>query len=210
MRPIARPARAALSRQSFLPAAPFRRHPSLLRTLVEAPQPNSGPLLSRRSDRELPPLPKSRWGRTLPVFFAVVGVSLLGLFNYQKQSSSVVTSTLYALRISETGREILGDQIYFRHQVPWISGEINQLKGRIDIEYAVKGTKGEAKMRFRSRRHGRMGLVCYLRFWRLRRLLYCMDTNQSNPIVFNRPMGFGFVRRNCGPSIRRSTGRSIC
>lgn len=96
------------------------------------------------------------WKRTLPIFAVVVGAAMLGIFNYQKSSSSVVSSTLYALRTSPQAREILGDEIYFASKIPWISGTMDQLHGRIDITYWVKGTKGEGKMRFRSIRPDRM------------------------------------------------------
>lgn len=84
---------------------------------------------------------------------------MLGIFNYQKSSSSVVSSTLYALRTSPQAREILGDEIYFAQKIPWISGEMNQLHGRIDISFWVKGTKTQGKMRFRSIRPDRMSFV---------------------------------------------------
>ncbi|OAX77789.1 hypothetical protein ACJ72_07910 [Emergomyces africanus] len=147
--------------RSYGPTALFHSTPAsplLRRTLISAPGPHSGPLLSRRADRELPSIKSSRrWLRTLPIFFVVVGASMLGMFNYQKSSSSVVNSTLYALRTSPKGRELLGDEIYFAQKIPWISGEMNQLHGRIDISFWVKGTKGKAKMRFRSIRNGRNG-----------------------------------------------------
>lgn len=130
------------------------------RTLVPAPTQSSGPLLTRRSDRALPPLPSSRiWFQTLPVFIAIMTVSALGIFNYQKASSSVVSATLYALRTSEVGRSELGDEIYFRDKFPWIWGEMNQLHGRINICFGVKGTKSKGLMRFRSVRRTRMGYV---------------------------------------------------
>ena len=130
------------------------------RTLIPAPNSNSGPLLERRADRELPSLnTERRWLRTLPIFAVVVGAAMLGIFNYQKSSSSVVHSTLYALRTSPRAREILGDEIYFAQQMPWISGEMNQLHGRIDISFWVKGTKSQGKMRFRSLRRDRMSYV---------------------------------------------------
>lgn len=93
-----------------------------------------------------------RWGRTLPLFAAVIAASSVAIFNYQKMSSPVVASTLYALRTSARAREYLGDEIYFRHQIPWISGEMNQLRGRIDIRFAVKGTRASGTMRFASQR----------------------------------------------------------
>ncbi|KKK16578.1 cytochrome oxidase complex assembly protein [Aspergillus rambellii] len=99
--------------------------------------------MERRADRELPSInnEQRRWIRTLPIFAVVVGAAMLGIFNYQKSSSSVVNSTLYALRTSPKAREILGDQIYFAQKIPWISGEMNQLHGRINISFWVKGTK---------------------------------------------------------------------
>ena len=131
------------------------------RTLIAAPAPNHGPLLSRRPDRALPEIiPSSRiWLRTLPIFLIIITASALAIFNYQKSSSSIVNATLYALRTSEEGRKLLGDEIYFRDRFPWIWGELNQLHGRIDISFAVKGTKGKGMMRFKSIRRTRMGLV---------------------------------------------------
>lgn len=96
--------------------------------------------------------------RTVPIFLVVLISSTLAIFNYQKSSSSVVSSTLYALRTSPTAREALGDEIYFAHQMPWIWGEMNQLHGRIDIRFEVKGKKSQATMRFRSFRPTRRGM----------------------------------------------------
>ncbi|RDW59386.1 cytochrome c oxidase assembly factor 1 family protein [Aspergillus mulundensis] len=139
-----------------LPATSSRLTPH--RTLIPAPAANSGPITERRADRELPNInPEGqRWMRTLPIFAVVVGAAMLGIFNYQKSSSSVVSSTLYALRTSPRAREILGDEIYFAQQIPWISGEMNQLHGRINISFWVKGTKAQGKMRFKSVRPDRM------------------------------------------------------
>lgn len=140
----------------------FIQHAVPRRTLVEAPRPGSGPLMERRGDRALPTISTGipRWLKTLPMFAVVMTASMLGIFNYQKQSSSVVSSTLYALRTNAEAREILGDEIYFASQIPWIRGEINQLHGRIDISFWVKGTKCQGLMRFKSDRPTRMGYVC--------------------------------------------------
>jgi len=133
------------------------------RTVVAPPSPDSGPLMYRRADRALPEIPTSygRWLKTLPIFLAILGASTLAIFNYQKASSSIVNSTLYALRTSPRAREVLGDEIYFRDKFPWIWGEMNQLHGRIDIGFGVKGRKGKGWMRFRSVRRTRMGYVCF-------------------------------------------------
>ncbi|GIZ43393.1 hypothetical protein CKM354_000662100 [Cercospora kikuchii] len=145
-----------------IPLRPSRKAIQPRRNYIAAPKPGSGPLLERRSDRALPPLQtsllSSKWIRTLPLFAVIMTGSCLAIFNYQKQSSSVVNSTLYALRTNSKAREVLGDEVYFASKIPWIAGEMNQLHGRIDISFWVKGTKGMGKMRFVSVRRTRMGL----------------------------------------------------
>jgi len=130
------------------------------RTLIAAPKEGDGPLLSRRADRELPDIPENgmKWLRTVPIFLLVLVSSTLAIFNYQKSSSSVVSSTMYALRTSPKAREYLGDEIYFAHKMPWIWGEMNQLHGRIDICFEVKGSKAVGTMRFKSFRATRQGM----------------------------------------------------
>ncbi|KAH6640745.1 cytochrome oxidase complex assembly protein 1-domain-containing protein [Chaetomium tenue] len=130
------------------------------RTLVSAPKPGDGPLMERRPDRELPSLEQTtfRWSRTLPLFAAALIIASISIFNYQKLSSPVVGATLYALRTSEKARAHLGDEIYFAQQIPWISGEMNQLHGRIDITFRVKGTRAGGVMRFTSFRPSPRGM----------------------------------------------------
>lgn len=99
--------------------------------------------------------------RSLPFFLLVVGGSALAIFNYQKANSSVVASTLYALRVNEEARKVLGDEIQFKAKTPWIKGELNQFGGVIDIEYDVKGKKTEGTMKFKSLRKTKQGLVGY-------------------------------------------------
>lgn len=99
-----------------------------------------------------------RWSRTLPIFFTIVAVASVAIFNYQKMSSPVVASTLYALRTNPRARECLGDEIYFKQQIPWISGQMNQLHGRIDVWFSVKGTKDTGVMRFASFRRTPKGV----------------------------------------------------
>ena len=95
-----------------------------------------------------------RWGRTFPIFLVIVAGASFAIFNYQKMSSPVVASTMYALRTNPKAREYLGDEIYFKHQIPWIGGEMNQLRGRIDITFPVKGSRNTGLMRFTSFRPG--------------------------------------------------------
>lgn len=134
--------------------------PSQHEPLIPAPKEGSGPLLSRHANRELPDVSAARnvWLYTLPLFTVVIAVSALAFFNYQKASSSTVSSILYALRTNPAARELLGDEIYFASNVPWISGEMSQLQGNIDITFWVKGTKGVAKTRFVARRPEKRGI----------------------------------------------------
>jgi cytochrome c oxidase assembly factor 1 len=99
-----------------------------------------------------------RWSRTLPLFAAVIAVASVAIFNYQKLSSPVTEATLYALRTSDKARAHLGDEIYFAQQIPWISGEMNQVRGRINISFRVKGTRAGGVMRFASYRPSPRGL----------------------------------------------------
>ena len=136
------------------------------RTLIAAPKEGDGPLMTRRSDRALPTIASSRkFLRTMPLFLLVVGGSTLAIFNYQKSSSSVVTSSLYALRVNPKAREVLGEEIYFGAKIPWIWGTIDQMHGRIDIRFGVKGTKGKGEMWFKSERKTRMGYVSCVSVW---------------------------------------------
>ncbi|TLD25509.1 hypothetical protein PspLS_06099 [Pyricularia sp. CBS 133598] len=124
------------------------------RGAASSPKLGDGPLMERRADRELPD-PRTighRWSRSLPIFFVLMAASSLAIFNYQKMSSPVVASTLYALRIHPDAREYLGDNIYFKQQIPWIRGEMNQMHGKIDVWFTVKGTRNSGVMRFTSRR----------------------------------------------------------
>lgn len=138
----------------------FRRHASteisptrIVRPLVPPPREGSGPLLSRRPDRELPNISRtSVWVKTLPIFLVIVAASSFAIFNYQKSTSSTVNSILYALRTNEHARALLGDEIYFASKIPWIRGELSPLQGTIDISFWVKGTKSTAQTKFVSLR----------------------------------------------------------
>jgi cytochrome c oxidase assembly factor 1 len=99
-----------------------------------------------------------KWVKTIPIFLVVLISSTLAIFNYQKSSSSVVSSTLYALRTSPSAREYLGDEIYFANKMPWIWGEMNQLHGRINIHFEVMGKKNKGTMKFTSHRKTRQGM----------------------------------------------------
>lgn len=147
-----------------LPTTTANATPLLRRTLIAAPKPNSGPLMTRRADRALPSIHTSssmRWKLSLPLFGLLIAASTAAIFNYQKMSSPVVESTMYALRTHPRAREVLGSEVYFAQPgLPWIWGSIDQLHGRVDISYGVRGRAGRGTVRFRSERvGGRMGHV---------------------------------------------------
>lgn len=135
------------------------------RTLIAAPKPGSGPLLERRSDRELPSVASQQRNpilRSIPIFLIIIAASAAAIFNYQKSSSSVVQSALYAVRTSPRAQEVLGQEIYFGNKVPWIWGTIDQLHGKVDISFLVKGSREKGMMKFRCERRARMGYVSSL------------------------------------------------
>ncbi|KAH3898969.1 Coa1p SCDLUD_005316 [Saccharomycodes ludwigii] len=76
------------------------------------------------------------------VFVVTTTIALLCLFNYEKTQSPIVTNTLYQLRRSQRIRELLGNNIDFEGLFPWVFGELNQVAGKINITFYVKGTKG--------------------------------------------------------------------
>lgn len=133
-------------------------------------------LMERKPNRELPPYvvvpshnppltsapaPPPRFSRqvvySFPFFALAMALAIIGFFNFQKQESSVVSSTLYALRTNPLVRQELGNEIYFASRFPWIRGEINQMRGLIDIEFWVKGTKSSGQVSLKCKRRGRNG-----------------------------------------------------
>ncbi|KAK6517284.1 hypothetical protein TWF281_003944 [Arthrobotrys megalospora] len=129
------------------------------RSLIAAPKEGGPPLLQRSANRELPDVtPKRRYLIHIPIFLISMYIAANLLFNYQRSSSSVVSSTLYALRVNPDAREILGDEISFKAKtIPWIHGTMDQLHGKIDISYKVRGSKGEGTVHFLSVREGGEG-----------------------------------------------------
>jgi cytochrome c oxidase assembly factor 1 len=103
--------------------------------------------------------------RSLPIFVLAMTISTLAIINYQKSSSSTVAAILYALRTNERARELLGDEVYFAQRIPWISGQMAQMQGIIDISFRVRGTRGEGLVRFHSARRSARGVWETLEYW---------------------------------------------
>lgn len=110
-------------------------------------------------ERELPDPFKDRTKNRVQFvgFWILMGVSAAIMFNYEKTSSPVVTTTLHFLRRSKIIRDVLGDEIDFKNIYPWVSGELNQVKGAVNIKFDVKGSKNWGTIRLvadrESRRH---------------------------------------------------------
>jgi cytochrome c oxidase assembly factor 1 len=126
------------------------------RNLIPAPTESSGPLLQRRAGRDLPELthinnPWRTW-RHMPLVAVILVAGGAAIMNYEKMNHSVVSSTMYALRVHPEARDKLGDEVYFAQRVPWIGGSIDQVHGVIDVNWGVKGKKTKGVMRFRATR----------------------------------------------------------
>lgn len=153
-------------------ALPFHNHHNLLRLLRPlststahahpvANQTAYPDLLQRDPDRDLPTLSslssRRRWLTTLPIFIAILTASALGIFNYQKVNSPIITATMYALRTNNVVREALGDEVYFASKWAWIWGQINLVQGKVDVSFRVKGTREKGVCRFVAKRLGGKG-----------------------------------------------------
>lgn len=96
---------------------------------------------------------------TAPLFALILFASGAALFNYQKASSSVITSLLYSLRTHPLAREHLGGEIRISGPVPgipvpWIWGTIDALHGRVDVRFTVSGKRGGGDVEFKAERVG--------------------------------------------------------
>ncbi|CAI4039612.1 hypothetical protein SMKI_09G0180 [Saccharomyces mikatae IFO 1815] len=96
-----------------------------------------------RIDRELPDPGKERKKQILGflVFSVAIGSALSLIFNYEKTESPIISNTLYHIRRSPATRDILGESIEFDGIIPWVYGELNSVKGRINITFYIKGDK---------------------------------------------------------------------
>ncbi|CAI4064309.1 hypothetical protein SKDZ_09G0150 [Saccharomyces kudriavzevii ZP591] len=96
-----------------------------------------------RVNRELPDPTRERKKRILGfvAFSVAMGSALSLIFNYEKTESPIISNTLYHIRRSPATRNILGESIEFDGIIPWVYGELNSVKGRINITFYIKGDK---------------------------------------------------------------------
>lgn len=99
---------------------------------------------------ELPedPRPKQRFNAVINFVVFAVGMTIAcaGIFNYEKTSSPIMNATMYFIRRSKDARELLGSKITYDGIVPWISGEVNTMKGVVDCSARISGDKSSALM----------------------------------------------------------------
>ncbi|SCU85173.1 LAME_0D00386g1_1 [Lachancea meyersii CBS 8951] len=95
-----------------------------------------------RIERDLPDPTKDRLKNRaqLGLFVVAIGVSLACIFNYEKTQSPIVSNSLYHMRRSQKIRDLLGDSIDFDGLVPWVYGDLNQVAGRVNISFYIRGS----------------------------------------------------------------------
>lgn len=87
------------------------------------------------------------------VIFSILMTTVVGgIFQYEKVSSPVMNATMYYLRRSKLARQMLGGTITYSGVMPFIDGELNTVKGNIDIQTKVEGDKSKAKMYLKAGR----------------------------------------------------------
>lgn len=96
-----------------------------------------------RIERELPDPTKDKVKNRvqLGLFTVAICVALASIFNYEKTQSPIISNSLYHLRRSQSIRDLMGDNIDFDGLVPWVYGDLNQVAGRVNISFYIKGTK---------------------------------------------------------------------
>lgn len=127
----------------ILPQRSLRLH-GIRQMATEAPRlilkDRSRPL---RIDRELPNPNEDKVKQRLGFvgFSLAIAAALTLIFNYEKTESPIVSNTLYHLRRSSATRDLLGENIEFDGLIPWVYGELNQVAGKVNIKFYIKGSK---------------------------------------------------------------------
>ncbi|OBA23164.1 hypothetical protein METBIDRAFT_38284 [Metschnikowia bicuspidata var. bicuspidata NRRL YB-4993] len=135
----------AMLRHASAPAAPAEAQPDFSAKTVSL-------------DRELPdPFADKKKNKKYFLLYGVgVAVSCAIIFNYEKTQSPIINSVLYCLRRSEEAKLSLGPNIGFASSWPWVWGELNAVKGIIDVEFKVKGDKQVATLKLKANRENKL------------------------------------------------------
>ncbi len=86
------------------------------------------------------------------IFAIFMVVATAGIFQYEKISTPVMNATMYYLRRSNLAKSHLGNEITYSGWFPYIGGEVNTVKGVVDIHTKVEGKKGKAVMYLKAGR----------------------------------------------------------
>ncbi|KAF9425474.1 hypothetical protein BGZ94_007494 [Podila epigama] len=130
-------------------AAPFVSNPTF-KSVSNINQSQHSPSFKAQTSQ----LPNVRSRVPLYILLGIVGVgfwagSLAVAANHQRQGTSIVRGTLFNVKFDKKAQELLGDNIDFTQKDwPWISGTVAHLKGRVDIEFQVRGDKAEGRVHF--------------------------------------------------------------
>ncbi|EGV64283.1 hypothetical protein PSN45_004033 [Yamadazyma tenuis] len=105
-------------------------------------------------DRELPDPLKDRYKNMKYAIVYGIGVTIscVVIFNYEKTTSPIINSIFYSLRRNPSVLEQLGENVNYKTSWPWIYGELNTVRGEIDINFAVKGEKNDGILYFKASR----------------------------------------------------------
>ncbi|XBW35234.1 hypothetical protein QEN19_000797 [Hanseniaspora menglaensis] len=150
-----------LSRLSFLPRLSVRANILAVKRVAVVPQiinhlrqTSTTSISSKPShisskkmtvDRKLPDPTKNKRKGTHPVtillYLGVIYISAELIFNYERINNASVNNSLLELRRAPEARELLGSNIKLYGLYPWIFGDIQQVKGHVDITFKVIGNK---------------------------------------------------------------------
>lgn len=117
-------------------------------------------------DRDFPdPFAKEKQNRWYFVSYGLgVILSCAAIFNYEKTTSPIITLTFFILRRSTLAKELLGPTIGYSSLMPWISGPLNTVQGRVDISFGVKGEFGKGKLELKAQRETRADPFVFEKF----------------------------------------------
>ncbi len=102
---------------------------------------------------EDPHIKERKTGRiAFSIFALFILVATASVFQYEKVSTPVMNATMYYLRRSQLARSHLGNEITYSGWFPYISGEVNTVKGVVNIHTKVEGKKGKAVMYLKAGR----------------------------------------------------------
>ncbi|KAJ1921797.1 cytochrome oxidase assembly protein 1 [Mycoemilia scoparia] len=107
-------------------------------------------------ERELP-TPKNKTKEIVLFILASIvtwGIGTQVAFNYQRMTSTAVTTALFSARHNPQIQAIFGNYLDFSSPLTWISGEASNLHGKVDLSFNVKGNGSTGKLFLKSRRQG--------------------------------------------------------